>query len=86
MKRRGFLTLLTGAIAAPAIIKVAGIMPIRAPKLVSVGIDFAPVTGNDVTAIAVYDQRHLSGFIQFGGYYPRRMTNSELAKLAEGFA
>ena len=42
MDRRGFLGVLAGAIAAPAIVRASSIMPVRAPTLLSAGGPWVP--------------------------------------------
>lgn len=57
MKRRAFLTLLTGVIAAPAVIRVADLMPIRVWKEpIAVGLDLGGPHG-DYQVTTFLDER-----------------------------
>lgn len=58
--RRGFLLGLGAALAAPAIIKVATLMPIKALPLVR-GFDLAPIKGEGVEIC--YDGKMLAAYL-----------------------
>lgn len=70
MKRRSFLTLLTGIIAAPAIVKIANIMPVKVwvePEV------FEPGT-------ILGSSKHLNGFLAFLCNTSQRRRGSSIGR------
>ena len=78
MNRRGFLTGLTGLIAAPAIIKVAGIMPVKLVEWEPVNIptDWINASMNNARVWGLLDE--------FGGYMDPAAFLRELNRLHFG--